>query len=258
MGMIETKREKGRVWAQLLRPLSLIADLVYPPACAACGVSTGGHRGLCPKCWAAVRFIERPYCEVLGIPFSHDLGTGILSAEAIANPPPFDRVRSAAAHDNAIRALVHGLKYRDRTDLAPMMAGWMLRASDGTVERCDAIIPVPLHRARMVSRKFNQAAELARHLARLAEKPLLPATLLRVKRTSQQVGLGVRAREENVRGAFAVAANKEDDVFGKRIVLVDDVYTTGATVAAATRALRKAGAADITVLTFARAFAETI
>jgi ComF family protein len=193
-----------------------------------------------------------------GPPFSHDLGAGILSAEAIANPPPFDRLRSAATHDHAVRNLVHGLKYRDRTDLAPMMAGWMLRASDGMVERCDAVIPVPLHRTRMVSRKFNQAAELGRHLARLAGKPLLPATLLRVKRTSQQVGLGVRAREDNVRGAFAVAAGRESDVFGKRIVLVDDVYTTGATVGAATRALRKAGAADITVLTFARALAETI
>ncbi|MBB3658987.1 ComF family protein [Rhizobium sp. BK650] len=236
----------------------MLADLVYPPSCAACGVSTGGHRGLCAKCWSEVRFIERPYCEVLGFPFSHDLGAGILSAEAIANPPPFDRLRSAAVHDNAIRTLVHGLKYRDRTDLAPMMAGWMLRASDGMVECCDAIVPVPLHRTRMVSRKFNQAAELARHLARLAGKPLLPATLLRAKRTSQQVGLGIRAREENVRGAFIIAANRENDVFGKRIVLVDDVYTTGATVGAATRTLRKAGAADITVLTFARALAETI
>jgi ComF family protein len=205
-----------------------------------------------------VRFIERPYCEVLGLPFSHDLGAGILCAEAIANPPPFDRLRSAAIHDEAVRDLVHGLKYRDRVDLAPMMAGWMLRAADGTVEICDAIIPVPLHRSRLLSRKFNQAAELARHIASLSGKPLLPATLLRVKRTEQQVGLGARAREDNVRGAFALARGHENDVFGKRVVLVDDVYTTGATVAAATRALRKGGAADISVLTFARALSEPI
>jgi ComF family protein len=205
-----------------------------------------------------VRFIERPYCEVLGLPFSHDLGVGILCAEAIANPPPFDRLRSAAIHDEAVRDLVHGLKYRDRVDLAPMMAGWMLRAADGTVEICDAIIPVPLHRSRLLSRKFNQAAELARHIASLSGKPLLPATLLRVKRTEQQVGLGARAREDNVRGAFALARGHENDVFGKRVVLVDDVYTTGATVAAATRALRKGGAADISVLTFARALSEPI
>jgi predicted amidophosphoribosyltransferase len=136
----------------------------------------------------ALRFIERPYCEVLGIPFSHDLGAGILSAEAIANPPPFDRLRSAAFHDETVRNLVHGLKYRDRTDLAPMMAEWMLRASDGTVGRCDAILPVPLHRTRMFLRKFNQAAELARHMARQAERPFLPATLLRIRRTGSRWG----------------------------------------------------------------------
>lgn len=245
-------------WAHLARPFHALADLVYPPACTACGIMTSGHRGLCAECWAGVRFIERPYCEVLGSPFSHDLGGGILSAQAIADPPPFDRLRSAAIHNEAVRNLVHGLKYRDRVDLAPMMAGWMLRASDGAVEACDAIIPVPLHRSRMLSRKFNQAAELARHLGRVSGKPLLPATLLRVKRTEQQVGLGARAREENVRGAFAIARGRENDVFGKRIVLVDDVYTTGATVAAATRVLRKAGASDITVLTFARALQEPI
>ncbi len=244
--------------ALLLRPLQAVVDLVYPPACAVCGTSTGRHRGLCPTCWSALRFIERPYCEVLGIPFSHDLGPGILSAAAIANPPPFDRLRSAAFHDQTVRTLVHGLKYRDRTDLAPMMAQWMLRASDGTVAACDAILPVPLHRTRMFLRKFNQAAELGRHMARQAERPFLPATLLRIRRTRQQVGLGARAREDNVRGAFAVAEGREGDVFGKRLVLVDDVYTTGATVAAAARALRRAGAADITVLTFARALAETI
>lgn len=242
----------------LLRSLSFVVDLVYPPGCAVCGVATGRHRGLCPKCWSALRFIERPYCEVLGVPFAHDLGPGLLSAAAIANPPPFDRLRSAAFHDEPARNLVHGLKYRDRTDLAPMMASWMLRASDGMVERCDAILPVPLHRGRMLSRKFNQAAELGRHLAQQSGKPFLPATLLRIRRTRQQVGLGAKAREDNVRGAFAVASGHENEVFGKRLVLVDDVYTTGATVAAATRALRKAGAADITVLTFARAIAETI
>jgi ComF family protein len=258
MGMAGPEITASRIGRAALRPWMLLADLLYPPTCAACGASTGTHRSLCPRCWSSIRFIERPYCEVLGSPFSHDLGAGILSAEAIADPPPFDRLRSAAIHHGVIRDLVHGLKYRDRIDLAPMMAGWMLRASDGTIAACDGIIPVPLHRMRMLSRKFNQAAELARHVAHLSGKPLLPATLLRVKRTSQQVGLGVKAREDNVRGAFAIAPGREGDVFGKRIVVIDDVYTTGATVAAATRVLRRAGAADITVLTFAMALSEPI
>jgi len=115
-----------------------------------------------------------------------------------------------------------------------------------------------LHRTRFALRKFNQSAELARHLARSTGKPYLPAALVRTKRTKRQVGLTARAREDNVRAAFAVAEGREAEVFGKHIVLVDDVYTTGATVTAATRALKKAGATEVSVLTFAMALAETI
>jgi len=235
MGMMAREITLSMLGAGLKRPWVALADLVYPPACPGCGVSVGAHRGLCPACWSGVRFIERPYCEVMGSPFSHDLGGGILSAEAITDPPVFDRLRSAVVHDGIVRDLVLSLKYRDRTDLAPMMAGWMLRASDDTVAACDAIIPVPLHRAGLFARKYNQAAKLARHIPRLQGKRL-----------------GARARQDNVRAAFAVSGHRAAEVFGRRVVLVDDVYTTGATVAAATRALKKAGAADVTVLTFAR------
>jgi ComF family protein len=233
-------------------------DLVYPPACAGCGILLGGRHGVCAHCWSTLKFIERPYCEILGTPFSHDLGSGILSADAIANPPPFDRLRSVALHDDLARALAHGLKYRDRTDLATMMAHWMLRAGDGTVEACDAILPVPLHRFRLIWRKFNQSAELARAIGRLSGKPVLLKALLRTRRTRRQVGLGARAREDNVRGAFALTAEGKASLFGKRIVLVDDVYTTGATVSAVARTLKRAGVADVTVLTFARALAGPI
>jgi ComF family protein len=230
-----------------------IGDLVYPPVCPGCGVSTGSHAGFCPSCWRELRFIERPYCEVLGIPFSYDPGPGILSAQAIADPPVFDRLRSATLYEGAARELVQSLKYRDRTDLAAMMAGWMLRSCDEHVARCDGILPVPLHRMRFAWRKFNQSAELGRHLAHLSGRPFLPSTLVRVKRTAQQVGLTARARQDNVRAAFAIAAGRDADVFGKRLVLIDDVYTTGATVSSACLALKKAGAAEVTVLTFAMA-----
>lgn len=228
-------------------------DAVYPPVCAGCGCMVGEHRGVCPACWTTLRLIERPYCEVLGLPFSHDLGAGILSADAIAHPPVFERLRSVAIHDGIARSLVHGLKYSDRTDLAPMMAAWMVRASDGAVTASDAIVPVPLHATRLWGRRFNQSAELARAIARISGKTYLATALVRTKRTAQQVGLGATAREDNVRGAFSVTEAGKSAVFGKRLVLVDDVYTTGATVSAATRALKKAGATDVTVLTFARA-----
>jgi ComF family protein len=258
MGEIEAEAAPAvplrQALARRLRGLAGSAlDLVYPPACAGCGVLLGSRAGLCPRCWSKLALIERPYCEVLGTPFSHDLGPGILSADAIANPPPFDRLRSVALYDDLARVLVHSLKYRDRTDLAPMMAGWMLRAGDGTVEAADAIVPVPLHRFRLLWRKFNQSSELARALGGLSGRPVLVDAVRRTKRTRRQIGLGPRAREENVRGAFTVTPEGREALFGRRVVLVDDVYTTGATVSAVTRALKRAGAADITVLTFARA-----
>lgn len=231
-----------------------LRDLLYPPACAACGIGVHESGGLCAACWSSAGFIERPYCEIMGVPFSHDLGKGIVSPEAIAHPPNFNRLRSVARHEGVVRDLVHALKYRDRLDLAPMMAGWMLRAGAELVSDCDAIVPIPLHRLRLLSRRFNQSAELARHLAALSDKPYLPASLLRRKRTQQQVGLSAVARLENLRGAFAVAPGREVDIFGRRILLVDDVYTTGATVNAAARILKRAGAEEVTVLTFARAF----
>jgi ComF family protein len=232
--------------------------LVYPPTCAHCHVQILTHNALCSGCWATLRLIERPFCEVLGLPFAHDPGEGMLSPEAIAHPPVFDRLRSVALHEGVARHLVHGLKYRDRTDLAPMMAAWMVRAASAEITAADGIVAVPLHRMRMFRRMFNQSAELARHVARQSDKPFLPEALVRRKRTQQQVGLTANQRALNVRGAFLVPEGREDLVFGRRLVLIDDVYTTGATVGAATAALKKAGAADVTVLTFARALSAPI
>lgn len=241
-------------WTRGLRRLGQASlDFIYPPVCAGCGVIVTRHGGVCPACWAGLKLIERPYCEVLGLPFTHDLGKGILSADAIADPPVFDRLRSVAIHDGIARNLVHALKYRDRTDLAVMMAEWMIRAGDGEVARSEAIVTVPLHAFRLWGRRYNQSAELARTIARLSGKPFLATALSRTRRTRRQVGLGKAARRDNVQGAFSVPEAQRPAVFGRRLILVDDVYTTGATVNAATRALKRAGATDVTVLTFARA-----
>lgn len=233
-------------------------DIIFPPVCAACGRKTGGHAALCVSCWSGIRFIEQPYCSVLGTPFSHDLGPGIISAAAIANPPEFDRLRAAAFYSGSVRNLVQALKYRDKTHLAVMMARWMLRAEDGMIQDCDGIIAIPLHRNRRVQRRFNQSAELGRALAKLTGKPFLPGLLLRTHATKQQVGLTRNAREDNVRGAFSIQKRHQDKIFGRKIVLIDDVYTTGATVSATAKVLKRAGASEVSVLTFARALDETI
>jgi ComF family protein len=234
------------------------ADLFFPPACPGCGRLTLRHGGLCSSCWRDMRFIEKPYCDVLGSPFSYDLGPGALSAEAIANPPDFDRLRSVCHFDGVGRNLIHALKYKDRTELAPMMALWMARAGADLLADCDAVLPVPLHPMRMLARRFNQAAELAHNVARQTGKPMLASTLYRKRNTAHQVGLTKKGREANVRGAFRLAGDMQGAIFGARLVLIDDVYTTGATVSAIARLLKRNGAARVSVLTFARALPHTI
>jgi ComF family protein len=209
------------------------------------------HGALCPTCWSGLNLIERPYCEVLGTPFPYDYGGGALSPEAIANPPAFGRLRSACLFEGPARELVHALKYGDRTELAPMMARWMQRAGADILADCDGLVPVPLHRMRRLSRRYNQAAELSRALSALTAIPALDTVLYRSRSTERQVGLRKTARQQNLKGAFSVPEHALPNVVGRRLVLVDDVYTTGATATAATKVLLRAGAANVSVLTFA-------
>ena len=231
---------------------ALMRDALFPPTCLVCHVVTSRTGTLCAACWNKVKFIERPYCEVLGTPFAVDPGDDALSGDALANPPPFRRARAVAAYGDVVRKLVQLLKYNDRTDLAPWMADWMVRAGTELLSECDLIIPVPLHAWRYLSRRFNQSAELARAIGTKAGKPFDPSALVRTRRTKQQVGLGARQREDNVRGAFRVPDHMLIAVAGKTVLLIDDVFTTGATINAATKALKKAGAKAVDVLTFAR------
>ncbi|WP_182085172.1 ComF family protein [Aureimonas sp. ME7] len=242
------------------RGLSLVARpiglFLYPPVCAGCGTALAHAPAVCPDCWRTLRFIERPFCEVLGLPFSYDLGRGFLSAEAIASPPAFGRLRAALVYRDLAAKMVASLKYSDRTDLVPLMAGWMCRGGREVLEGCEVLVPVPLHPRRLFRRRFNQSAELARAIARRENLPYAPLCLKRARATHSQVGLGPSEREANVRGAFAVPPGRAHEIRGKRVVLVDDVYTTGATVSAATRALKRAGAAEVDVLVFARVAAD--
>ena len=232
--------------------VSRALDWLLPPLCLACRNPVGSHHALCPACWKGVAFITAPVCERLGTPLAFDLGPGALSPEAIANPPAFDRARAAFRFDDVGRALIHGLKYGDRLEIAVALSGWMAADGRDLLAEADALVPVPLHWTRLVARRFNQAAELTRHLSArtgLANEALL---LKRVRRTRHQVGLTRAQRLENVTGAFRIAADRRGWVRGKRLVLVDDVLTTGATLEACCRVLRRAGAARIDVLTAAR------
>ena len=232
--------------------LSWPARLLFPPVCTGCRRLLARPGALCGQCWSKLVFLEKPWCPVMGTPFSHDMGEGFLSAEAIANPPPFARARAAVAYTGVAREMAQGLKFSDRTDLAPWMARWMLRAGAELIADAEVIVPVPLHWRRFVGRRFNQSAELARAISTLSGVTFEPTAVKRVKGTAHQVGLGRREREDNVRGAFAVPPEADVLVRGRRVLLVDDVYTTGATVAAVSRTLKRSGASAVDVLTFAR------
>lgn len=181
-----------------------------------------------------------------------DLGPGTLSAAAVAAPPLFNRLRSAAVYEGAIPGLVSAFKYGDRLDLAPMLVSWMRRAGRDLLADCDLVVPVPLHRWRLLSRRYNQAGVLASRLARSAGKAYRPLYLVRRKSTRPQVGLSPDGRAQNVSAAFAVPRWARSRIAGRRVLLVDDVYTTGATVTAAVRPLLRAGASQVDVLTLAR------
>jgi ComF family protein len=226
-------------------------DLALPPLCPACREPVEG-RALCPACWSKLSFITRPYCERLGIPFVYDPGPGILSMEAIADPPAYRRARAAVRFDEIARALVHALKYGDRLDLAPMMGRWVSHAGRELLAEADALVPVPLHWRRLWARRFNQSAMLAAAISAESSVPIAVGVLKRVKPTAQQVGLSRTERAANVQGAFRVPPEARGAVAGRRLVLVDDVLTSGATVDGCARALLRAGAANVDVLIFAR------
>jgi ComF family protein len=233
-------------------------DAVLPPLCAVCRAPLADAGGLCPACWARMSFIAQPWCERLGIPFANDPGPGVLSMEAIADPPSYGRARAAVRYDDVARDLVHRLKYGDRLDLATAMGRWMARTGRDLLDDADALVPVPLHWRRLWGRRFNQAAALARAASVTAPTrriPVLTAALKRRRATTQQVGLSRSARAVNVQGAFMVTEEGKAAIHGKKIVLVDDVLTSGATVDACARTLLRAGAGNVDVLVFARVVA---
>ncbi len=225
-------------------------DLALPPLCPACREPVGAEAALCAACWSKLSFIAPPYCERLGTPFAYDPGPGVLSMQAIADPPAYRRARAAVHYDEISRVLIHGLKYSDRLDLAPMLGRWMARAGQALLAEADALFAVPLHWRRQWARRFNQSAALAKVVSQASSVPVADGVLKRVKPTAQQVGLSASERAQNLQGAFAVADRSR--VAGRRLVLIDDVLTSGATIDACARALNRGGAASVDVLVFAR------
>lgn len=215
-------------------------------------MATADAGAFCAACWSGLRLIDEPLCDRLGVPFAVDLGVGrLVSPEAFARPPAFARSRAVTLYDDVARRLVHRLKYEDRHDLAPPMARMMSAAGRTLLAEADCVVPVPLHRWRLWRRRFNQAALLAKPIAASASLPFVPQALVRRRATRTQVGLSRAGRADNLSGAFLVPSDKAHLIAGRRVLLIDDVRTTGATGNAAARALIRGGAASVDLLTFA-------
>jgi ComF family protein len=243
----------GAVRAGMRSMLGRLADFLLPPVCIGCGTRIGNHGLLCGSCFAKIDFITPPLCARLGVPLPFDAGDEPLSAAAIASPPVYDRARSAARYSDTMRELIQGFKYRDRHEGLLLFARWLERAGAELLADADLILPVPLYRTRLWRRRFNQSAMLALTLSRLRGVPVDCFVLKRVRRTASQVGLSASQRRRNVAGAFRVEKGKASQVKGKKLVVVDDVITTGATAEACARVLKRAGAARVDILTLARA-----
>jgi len=243
---------RGGVWEPTARVASIFGralDLIFPPQ-ALDGAARPQSNGLSAEAWSRIRFIAEPLCDGCGAPFEYDIGERC--ASCLARPRAFARARAACLYDEASRELILKLKHADRTDLAGLFANWISRAAADLLAEADAIVPVPLHRWRLLGRRYNQAAEVARPLARRAAAVYLPDVLVRARHTPSQAGKSGSGRRRNVADAFRVVEARRNKIAGRRILLVDDVLTTGATAEACARALVKAGASAVDLAVAAR------
>ena len=229
-----------------------LLDLVLPPLCVACRAPVMSHGLVCGACWGKIGFISHPLCDRLGLPLPYGSGRPLVSAAALASPPVYDRARAVARFDGVMRELVHGLKFHDRHEGLPLFARWLRHAGAELLEEADLLLPVPLHRSRLWSRRFNQAALLAQHLSRQTGIETAVTLLVRVRPTRQQVGLSMAERRSNVADAFEIAPGQAARIRGRKIVLIDDVITTGATANACAHVLKRARAARVDLLALAR------
>jgi ComF family protein len=248
-------RAEDDLFLSLLKPgprvrhaLGGALDLGFPPQAIEGGAALVG--GLSAVAWSRVKFLDGPVCDGCGAPFAFDIGSRC--APCLAKPRAFDAARAACLYDEYSREPILKLKHAARTDLALLFARWLSRAARSLIDEADAIAPVPLSPSRLLSRRYNPAAELARPLARMTELAYLPDALIRRRATETQGGKSGVGRKRNVAGAFEVAPRRAQQVRGRRILLIDDVMTTGSTAEGCARALKAAGAVRVDVAVVAR------
>lgn len=227
-------------------------DTILPPRCVITGDSVDEQGMISPKAWSRLNFITDPKCDCCGFPFEFEVEKGSFCTSCMAHPPPYDHARAALKYDDQSRDLILRFKHADQTHVVKAFMPWLKMAGERMLSGADLIVPVPLHYWRLLRRRYNQAALISLALSVYCDVPCLPQGLIRVRSTPSQGHLKAKERFKNVRRAFAVPDRYKDQIAGKKIVLIDDVFTTGATVNECTKALMKAGAEKVSVLTLSR------
>lgn len=239
-----------------MRILQKALDIALPPRCIVSGEEVDSQGMVAPHIWSSLRFISPPYCACCGLPFSLEVEDGALCASCLADPPPFDALRSALVYDEGSKDMVLRFKHGDQIHNAVTFTPWLRHSAADMLETADILVPVPLHRWRFLKRRYNQAAVMAIALGRSVQKPCIPDLLLRVRATSTQGHKSAKEREQNVKNAFRMNPLHAKAAEGKTVMLIDDVYTTGATIKECAKVLKNAGAGSVHVLTLTRAVRE--
>lgn len=251
----KTRRDRRRGRRPSSRSDSAVARLsrlIWPPRSLVTNREVAGPGPLEPDAWSRLQFVTGPVCARCGMLFEIAVDDDQVCAACIADPPAYDRARSALIYGDVSREIILALKHQGRRDGLALMAGWMAQAAPDLLAEADLIVPVPLHYTRLIRRGFNQSVWLGSALRRLGAAPVAVDALVRIRATPIQGGLTAVGRQRNVAGAFRVRKGNAARLKGRRILLVDDVLTTGATAEACARALKKGGAACVDVLTLAR------
>lgn len=238
---------------RLTAPFRAALALALPPRCPGCDTIVAADHRFCADCWGALRFLGAPACAGCGVPFEFDRGAGTRCAECLRDPPRHAGIHAAVAYGDVARSVALGLKYGGRIALAETAARLMARV----MPEADVLVPVPLHRWRIWSRGFNQAALVAQALGRARGVPVEHHGLVRIRATPMLRGMGRQARVRTVKAAFAVVPRHRDALAGRRVLLVDDIYTSGATTDACVAVLLRAGAASVAILCWARVLDES-
>ncbi|AWW74722.1 amidophosphoribosyltransferase [Erythrobacter sp. KY5] len=244
---------RSQLSTSLKEGLSPVVDLVYPPRCPLCGTALASQSGLCSECWSEIEVPGEPACESCQRPMGSAAASKSTCCFACAKEPPIhDGIIAASLYNDASRKLILALKHGGKISLAPLLADLIASRMPPETDNIPLLVPVPLHRWRLWSRGFNQAALLASELAKRGKGELLVDGLVRSKRTPSLGGLGIKERSDALSGAIAAQSGARPVIKGRHVILVDDVLTSGATSNACAKALMDAGAASVRVACFAR------